>query len=99
MPARITVRKTTVSDNTKAHIEEAYAKLEHFCDRIVDCEVVLEKGAKHGTAVEFIVKVPKQTLVETAENADDNLFRSIDEAYSHVERQLKKYHDKTVQHR
>ena len=99
MPVRITARKTTVSDNTKDHIEEAYAKLEHFCDRIVDCEVVLEKGAKYGTSVEFIVKVPKQSLVGTAETDDDNLFRSIDEACSHVERQLKKYHDKTVEHR
>jgi ribosome-associated translation inhibitor RaiA len=79
MPVRITARRTTVSETTKAHIEEAYAKLEHFCDRIVH--------------------VPKQTLIGTAKTEDDNLFRSLDEAYSHVERQLKKYHDKTVDHR
>jgi len=99
MPVRITARRTTVSETTKAHIEEAYAKLEHFCDRIVDCEVVLEKGTTHGTSVEVIVHVPKQTLIGTAKTEDDNLFRSLDEAYSHVERQLKKYHDKTVDHR
>ncbi len=99
MAIRITVRKTKISDTTKEHIDKACAKFDQFCDRIIDCEVVLERLKKHGTTVEVIVKVPNQTLVGTAKSPDDNLFRSIDEACEHVERQLKKYQDKTVDHR
>ena len=58
MPVRITAKHTTVSDSTKQHIEKVCAKLDQYCDRIVDCEVVLERRARHGTAVEIIVKVP-----------------------------------------
>ena len=99
MPVRITAKHTTVSDSTKQHIEKVCAKLDRYFDRIVDCEVVLEKHAKHGTAVEIIVKVPQQTLVGRAESDDDNLFKSIAAASDHVSSQLKKYHDKLGEHR
>ena len=49
--------------------------------------------------MEFIVKVPNQTLVGKAESEGDNLFKSIDDAGERVEKQLKKYHDKLVEHR
>jgi putative sigma-54 modulation protein len=99
MPVRITAKHTTVSDSTKEHIEKVCAKLDHYFDRIVDCEVVLERRAKHGTAVEIIVKVPQQKLVGRGESDDDNLFKSIGDAYDHVSTQLKKYHDKLAAHR
>ena len=49
--------------------------------------------------MEIIVKVPNQTLVGKAESDDDNLFKSIDDAGDRVGTQLKKYHDKLVEHR
>ena len=70
-----------------------------FFDGIIDCEVVLERRKKHGTAVEIIVKVPHQPLVGRAESEDDNLLKSIDDAGDRVGTQLKKYHDKLVEHR
>ena len=99
MPVRITAKHTTVSDSTKQHIEKVCAKLDQYFDRIVDCEVVLERRARHGTAVEIIVKVPQQKLVGRGESDDDNLFKSISDASNHVSSQLKKYRDKLVAHR
>ncbi|MSR82395.1 MAG: ribosome-associated translation inhibitor RaiA [Candidatus Latescibacteria bacterium] len=89
-----------VSERTKEHIEKACAKLGHFYDRIIDCEVVIEKQ-KLETSVEFKVKVkvPQQTLVASAATEDENLFKAVDEAYERIEVQLKKYHDKQVEHR
>jgi putative sigma-54 modulation protein len=87
-----------VSDRTKEHIEKNCAKLGHFYDRIIDCEVVIEKK-KLGTSVEFIVKVPQQTLVASASTEDENLFKAVDEASERIEVQLKKYRDKQVEHR
>tara|TARA_B100000686_G_C15987153_1_gene570192 strand:- start:173 stop:337 length:165 start_codon:yes stop_codon:yes gene_type:complete len=39
------------------------------------------------------------TFVGSAESSEDNLFKAIDEAKDKVETQLKRYHDKQVQHR
>ena len=99
MAVRINSRHTKLSDKTKDHIEKACAKLDHFFAGIIDCEVVLKRRKKHGTAVEIIVKVPHQTLVGRAESEDDNLFKSIDDAGDRVGTQLKKYHDKLAEHR
>lgn len=99
MPVRITVKNAKVSDRTKAHVEEACEKLHQFYDRIIGCEVVLEKGSRHGHEVEMKVKVPKDSLVSRATTEDDNLFKCIDEARDRMEVQLKKHHDKLVEHR
>ena len=98
METRISVRNLKVSDTTKDHIEKVCAKLGQFYDRIIDCEVVL---AKHrlGTRVEFVVKVPQQTLVASAYTQGDNLFKAVAEARERLEKQVKKYHDKVVDHR
>jgi len=98
MQPRISVRNAKVSEDTKEHINRVCAKFQHFYDRIVDCEVVVskEKG-KLGTTVEFIVKVPHQTL--TASSTGDNLYKALSEAQNRLEGQLKKYHDKQVAHR
>ena len=98
MAVKINARSSKVSDQTKDYVEKACGKLYQFFDRIIDCEVVLDTR-KRGTAVEIIVKVPHQTLVGKAESEDDNLFRSIDAAAERVGTQLKKYHDKLVEHR
>jgi len=87
-----------LSERTKEHIEKTCAKLGHFYDRIIECEVVVEKQ-KLGTSVELKVKVPQQTLVASASTEDENLFKAVDDAYDRVEVQLKKYRDRQVDHR
>lgn len=96
MEPRISVRKGKVSDETKDYIEKACDKFDRYFDRIVACEVVLDRQ-KQGHAVEFVLKVPHQTL--TASAASDNLYRAVDEVQGKMEAQLKKYHDKKISHR
>jgi ribosomal subunit interface protein len=99
MPVRITVKNTKVSDRTKERIEKAGEKLRQYYDRIIDCEMVVEKSAR-GHAVELKVHVPQRTLVATSQTEhEENLFKCIDEAYDRMEVQLKKLHDKMVEHR
>ena len=96
MEPRISVRKGKVSDETKEYIEKACHKFDRYFDRIIGCEVILDRQ-KQGHAVEFVLKVPNQTL--TASVADDNLYRAVDVVQGKMEAQLKKYHDKKVSHR
>jgi ribosomal subunit interface protein len=95
MLPRISVRNTKISEQTKEHINKACGKLLQFYDRIVDCEVIVEKR-KTDTSVELIVKVPHQTLASSS--CDENLYKALSEAQDRLEAQLKKYHDKTVEH-
>jgi ribosomal subunit interface protein len=100
MPVRIDAKNAKLSDSTKEHINKACAKFGQFYDRIVDTDVIVDtQASNHVSTVEIIVKVPNQRLVGKAEADDTNLFKAIDEAASHVEPQLKKYHDKQLQHR
>jgi putative sigma-54 modulation protein len=96
MQPRISVRKGDVSNDTKEHIGKACDKFDQYFDRIVDCEVVVGQN-KQGHEVEFVVKVPHQTL--TASSTDDNLYKAVDEVQGKIATQLKKYHDKLVAHR
>ena len=98
MALRISAKNSQLSDTSKEHIEKVCEKPRQFYDRILDCEVVIERMKKHGNGVEIIVKVPQQTFVGSAESSEDNLFKAIDEAKDKVETQLKRYHDKQVQH-
>jgi ribosomal subunit interface protein len=98
MAVRISAKNSKLSDTSKEYIEKVCDKLRQFYDRIIDCEVVIERS-KHGNEVEIIVKVPQQTFVGSAEAPEDNLFKAVDDAGAKVETQLKRYHDKQVEHR
>lgn len=51
MDPRISVRNGNIFDDTKDHITQVCTKLDKFCDRIIDCEVVVDNG-KQGDEVE-----------------------------------------------
>ena len=95
MPVRIDAKNAMPSDSIKEHVDKACSKFSQFFDRIVDTQ---EKH-RHANTVEIIVKVPNQRIVGKGETQDTNLYKAIDEAAGHVERQLKKYHDKQLEHR
>ena len=106
MPVRIDAKNAKPSDSIKEHVDKACSKFSQFFDRIVDTEVIIDTQEKHRHAntVEIIVKVPNQRIVGKGETQDTNLYKAIDykaidEAAGHVERQLKKYHDKQLEHR
>ena len=96
MEPRISVRNGKISDETKDHIRQVCAKLNKFYDRIIDLEIVVEE-TKRGNEVEFVAKVPNQTL--TASAMAENLYKAVDEVEKRIESQLKKYHDKKVERR
>lgn len=95
MQPRISACHTKITEETKDHIIRSCTKLEHYFDRILDCEVILDKE-KHNDKVEIIVKVPQHTFTATAEA--DNLYKALAEAEAKVESQLKKHHDRLVSH-
>ena len=95
MQPRISARHTKITEETKDHIIRSCTKLEQYFDRILDCEVILDKE-KHNDKVEIIVKVPQHTFTATAEA--DNLYKALAEAEAKVESQLKKHHDRLVSH-
>lgn len=95
MQPRISMRHGKLSEATKAHIASSCTKFEHYFDRIVDCEVVLDRE-RYGYKVEIIVKVPHRTFAATG--TADNLYKALDEAESKIESQLKKHHSKLVSH-
>ena len=100
MAVRIDAKNEKLSDGTKDHIEEVCAKFSQYYDRIVDIDVIIDTQAKHKQSdhVEIIVKVPGQRIVGNGE-AEENLYKAIDEAAGHVQRQLKKFHDKQIDRR
>ncbi len=96
MPVRIDAKNTKLSDSTKERVHSACDKFDQFHDGINDVGVIIDTTAKHKQAnsVEIIVKVPGQRIVGKGETDEENLFKAIDEAAGHVERQLRKHHDK-----
>ncbi len=101
MAVRIDAKGSKLSDSTKDHIEECCAKLNQFFDKITDIEVVIDTQEKHkyATKVEVVVRMPGQRLAGTGETTGDNLFKAIDEAVEKAETQLRRHHDKRVDHR
>ena len=93
MLPRISVRHEKVSTETKDRIARSCGTLERYCDRIVDCGVIIDRD-KRGYRADFIVNVPRQTL--TATGTGCTLYKALAEGESKVEGQLKKYHDKRV---
>ena len=96
MEPRISVRNGKVSDRTKEYIVKVCAKLDRFCDRVIDFEVVVGEHKK-GKEVEFLFKVPHQTL--TASYVGENLYKGVDAVEKRIEAQLKKYHDRQIEYR
>ncbi len=101
MPVRIDAKGSKLSDSTKDHIEDSCTKLNNFFDKITDIEVILDtqEKHKHATTVEVVIRVPNQRLAGKGETVDGNLFKAIDGAIAKAETQLKKHHDKLLDHR
>ena len=98
MQPRIEGVNCKVSESTRDYIEKHTEKLIQLLDRITACEVILTED-RRGHSVEFIVKVPHQTLVASAQVEGDNLYKAIDAAYRRLEVQLKRHQGKLVTRR
>lgn len=96
VPLQITFRdELPHSEAIEIHVKEKVEKLQHFCDSIVACHVVLElanKNQHHGNLhnVRITMTVPGKELV-SKKNDDENLYRAIQEAFDDMTRQLEDY--------
>lgn len=94
MNISFTSRHFDASSSLKEFSTGSVEKLEHFYDRIVSCDIVLEPTAdpKHPQKAELIVKVPRKVIAvnEKAESYEKAVSIAVDVAA----RQIKRYKQK-----
>jgi ribosomal subunit interface protein len=91
-PLQITIRDIPHTEILEDQIREKADKLEHFCDRIIRCRVVLDmpqrsqhQGKKYNVRID--IKVPKEELVINR-LPNENVFTALDEAFDAARRKL-----------
>lgn len=102
VPVQITFRGLPHSDAVKTHIEEKIEKLQHYCDNLISCHVVVElenknqhQGNLHNARV--TVKIPGKELVSTR-NDDQDMYVSIRNAFDDLKRQLENHNALLQEH-
>lgn len=96
VPVQITLRDDLPhSAGVETHIKEKTLNLDHYCDNIISCHVVLELANKnHLTGNLFntriTVTVPGKEL-NSNRNDHENMFTSIKLAFDDMTRQLEEY--------
>ncbi|MEQ8766221.1 MAG: ribosome-associated translation inhibitor RaiA [Planctomycetota bacterium] len=93
----LTVRHTEVPDALKRYAEEKGSKLLKFYDRIETLHVVVDIQ-KPNYIVEMEANVGNKVPL-VAKDSNEDMFAAVDAAESKLERQLKKFKEKLVDHR
>ncbi len=91
MRIRITSRHQKLAPALKEYVEEKLDRLERYYDRIIDCEVIMDKEKMYET-IEVNIKVYSSLLNVKAKDADAT--RAIDDCMNKLETQLKKFKGK-----
>jgi putative sigma-54 modulation protein len=97
MEIRITHKNAEVSEQMREFIEEKCSKLERFAQIVGDVDIVLKMGKEYVCFAEINLPI-KGTIIHGEAEAGDVL-SSFEEALDKVERQVKKYRDKMVEHK
>ena len=92
MRVNITARRFKLSDDLKLYTEKAVYRLKKYYEPIIDVDIILSWEKKDRIA-EINISVYGNTL--TAHERSSDMRKSIDRAVNKLERQLKKYKDKT----
>lgn len=100
LPLQITFSNMEPSDAIKANIHEKAEKLDHYCDHIMSCRVVVEAPHKHHHQgklyhIKIDITVPKGEIV-VSRNTDQNhahedIYVAIRDAFNAATRQLEDY--------
>lgn len=93
MDVEITGRHFKVTDAMESHIRQRIDHLPKFAENVQYIEVLLDVDSGN-QLVEVIAKSGHADLVAEARSHD--MYKSIDEAFAKMERQLTRYHDKIV---
>lgn len=96
MEVEISGRHFDITDVIEDHVERRIKKLPRYDDQILRISVVLEVDSGNEKA-EVIAKCRGTTLV--AESTGHDMHASIDEAFSKMEREVKRHHEKLVDKR
>ena len=85
----VTARHFTISEETRAYIENEVLRLIKVFDRVVSVHVIVERIKGYEYETEMIVQAPQQTL--NLHEKDEELIKSVDLAVEKMVRQLQKY--------
>lgn len=100
LPLQITYRGLDPSPAVDADIRDKAAQLDHYCDHIMSCRVMVETPHHHSRQgnvyhVRVDLKVPDQELVASRDTAKydshEDLYVAIRDAFSAIQRQLEDY--------
>ncbi|MFW5923231.1 MAG: ribosome hibernation-promoting factor, HPF/YfiA family [Planctomycetota bacterium] len=96
MDLTISGRHMDITDAMEDHIRARVDKLPRLDDHVLSITVTLDDTAA-GDEVEVIAKCHQKVLVTSSSGHD--LYASIDEAFSKMERRIRKLHEKLVEKR
>ena len=91
MKIRITSRHQKLAPKLKGYVEEKLDRLERYYDRIIDCDVILDKE-KTAEKVEVNIKV--YSTVINVKAKDPDVTKAVDLCMDKLEVQLKKFKEK-----
>ena len=91
MRITITARHSKASDKLKEFAEKEVRRLKKYYDGIIDCEIILDY-VKINQIAEINIGVYGTVLNSVVQS--DDVYKSIDEAVTKLERQLEKYKEK-----
>lgn len=96
MKTTFTARHFDASDDLHRYAEEAVQKLEHFFDRIITCDIILQPASddENPKMAELNVKVPMKLI--NAKEQSSTYEQAVNRVVDNATRQLKKYKDKTL---
>lgn len=91
MRINFTARHFKAPEDLKSYAQNEVKKLKKFYDGIIDCDIILNY-IKEQQIAEIKINVYNSVL-SVSENSED-IYKSIDQAVSKLERKLKKYKTK-----
>lgn len=97
MDIRFSGKNLSITEGIKEHCQEKIVKLERYGRRLVEAHVFLEKQ-KYFYRAE-VTLLAKNLRAYGEDSSKENIFAAIDRAYSHVEKQLKKFRERIKEHR
>ena len=96
MNIRYSGKNLKLTGGMREHLDEKLGKLEKYAPRLVDTHVFLKKE-KYLFCAEITLKA-KNLRACGEGKSKENIFTAMDEAYSRIEKQLKKYREKVKDH-
>ena len=97
MIIQVTARHFQASDALKGHVTDRFRDLTRYHENIISGHIILSSEDRNRRGAEVIVSTKRKHM--TASGQGENLGLAIDEAFTRVERQLKKFNEKKKGHK